>query len=220
MLQKIKAVIFDFDGTLLDVREAGIKALVQLFQKYDLNMNEKNARAIRDWRLDDIVANLNNSLLEKSGGQPVGKHEIRDFLNQIEYCLFSDTLPVLYKLKIENVLLLLVSNRTNQDLVQKMQKYGLNENLFFYVKGVEGTLLEKPHPDSIAEAINLLRRQKIIIPDQVISVGDHLVDMQVAQAWNIQFFALTCGVTNKQSFLNAGLPECRIFNSLAELFSK
>ncbi|MFH0779248.1 MAG: HAD hydrolase-like protein [Parcubacteria group bacterium] len=220
MINGFKAVIFDFDGTLLDVYESGVQFLIKLFNKYDLELSDKKARSIRDRTLPDVMGFFNESLANELNKPPVSEEEVLAFLNQRQDKLFPDALTVLSKLKMDGALLLLVSNRPDQDLAKQMRQCGLDEKMFFYVKGVYGTPFEKPRPDAIAEAVALLRHERIIVPDQIIAVGDHLLDWQVAVAWNIRFFALTCGVTTKQKFLEAGLPEHRIFDSLSDLFLK
>lgn len=222
MLHRIKAVIFDFDGTLLDVYEIGVQFLIKLFNKYGLELSDKKARSIRDWRLREIMDFFNESLAKKLRKPPVSEEEIVNFLNQsqCQYKLFSDTMTVLRRLKQEGTLMLLVSNRTDQGLAEQLSKHEIDGNFFFYVKGVYGTPAEKPHPDCLLEAVELLRARNVIVPDEVICVGDHLLDMQAADAWNIRFFALTCGVTTRQKFIEASLPESHVYGSLSDLFLK
>lgn len=128
MLHGIKAVIFDYDGTLLDIYETGVQFLIKLFNKYGLELSDEKARSIRDWRLRDVMDFFNESLAKKLRKPPVSEEEIVNFLNQsqCQYKLFSDAMTVLRRLKHDGTLMLLVSNRTDQGLAEQLSKYKID----------------------------------------------------------------------------------------------
>jgi len=67
-------------------------------------------------------------------------------------------------------------------------------DLFVAVLGDEDVALNKPDPEMLLAAI-----EKLALPkDEVVMVGDSLVDIQAAQNTGIRIFAVPSGTTRKE----------------------
>lgn len=213
MIERVRAIIFDLDGTLIDVYEEGIRVFQNFFKERHLPIpTREDVVRVRDLKLMEAIKRFWPSSLPFPP-----REEIREYFErEMSISLFPGVSAILDKLYQESIFLILISNRSRESILDKLKRVGLDANLFFHIEGVEGTPFEKPNPKAIEKALHRLKEKGIIIPDNVISIGDNLMDFQIAKAWGIKFFALSWGVTSKEKFIESGVPQNNIFDSLVD----
>ena len=84
-------------------------------------------------------------------------------------------------------------------------------DFFNVLIGNEDIKQPKPHPESIYQALDKLH----IYPNEMIYVGDSIVDGETAQNAAVPFIGVTTGMTTKHEL--AVYPHLAIINSLQEL---
>ena len=124
-----------------------------------------------------------------------------------------DTIDFLFERRIP---LGILSNKPTEDLWQRLKHTALNPRVFAFVFGEQSTVFHKPHGRAFDEAKALFAR-KTIRSNEILYVGDLTVDFFSARSAGIQFAGVLSGFHSKRMFLNAGLGEEWLMDSVADL---
>lgn len=76
--------------------------------------------------------------------------------------------------------------------------------------------VHKPNPRVFDEVLSALGEPEIL-NEEIIYVGDSLIDFETAKNRGIDFYAVITGVHSKQDFINAGLRNQNIFDNFPNL---
>lgn len=173
----IKAVIFDFDGTLAntlkDLMVAGNRALKMYgFPEHD----EENYKIFVGNGWEDLIRKATNYSADE---ETFGKifNEFRDYYN-VHYCdetVAYDGLPELIAACKERGLLVAIVTNKKQEITNIMvdELYG---DVFDIVCGASDKYPSKPDPASTLSVMERLG----VKPEECIFIGDSCVDMQTA----------------------------------------
>lgn len=112
----------------------------------------------------------------------------------------------------------IVTNRARALCGLRMRQGGVPEDLFEFVLTLEDLPAAKPDPGALAPALVRLReRDPGLAPEEVLYVGDRVLDARAAAGAGVGFVAVLTGVETAAAFRAAGVPEARILASVAEL---
>lgn len=195
----LKAIIFDFDYTLGDSTK-GI-ALSINYALEQLGQSEK--------RIEDIKKTIGLSLKDTYFALTS-----RDDLNETEKFaklfkekadiimvdntqLYEGVKEALQKLKAKGYKLAIVTTKFHYRIEQILTKFNANE-LIDIIVGAEDVKVEKPNPEGLLWAIEHLEVTK----EEVLYVGDSLVDARTAENAKVKFAAVLTGTTTKDEFAN------------------
>ncbi|MBN1801082.1 MAG: HAD family hydrolase [Candidatus Lokiarchaeota archaeon] len=228
--RSFKGIIFDFDGTLLDIKNAMVKAIEEIFAENKIDFEPEAS-------LQEIGA-----LLETLQGYPLPKivlnsYEIfkyittfkdityikkilistKIFAKYLEYARQAPLVPGARELLeiLKNKLgcdLFIISHNKKENLLFHLDKYGILN----YFKGVFGTddlPALKPDPQSLEPAI---KEYPISVKrSEFVMIGDMPTDIQAGREAGFQTIALASGISNRNVLLNSR-PNL-IVNTLTEL---
>jgi len=195
---RVKAIIFDLDGTLVDSRQAFIMQNYELLRKF----------APESATIEDAVSLLGQSptqILQKlSGEQKDYSEEVRMIdESYVKYymkkfvSLFPGAMDCLKQLKKRKIKLGLATNTSSVILNDCMEWTGLSKVIDDAVSA-EQVPREKPAPDILLETIKRLR----VRPEQTIYVGDTHLDVVAAkEAGMISFVTLRNAIDNPSAVL-------------------
>ncbi|MHA1734406.1 MAG: HAD family hydrolase [Promethearchaeota archaeon] len=206
--REVKAIIFDFDGTLLDVRPPLRRAVAEVLDKHCIYVGPDMDRT-----LDEVGV-----IMEAVQGTPMPKiilqaHEIFSFVTVL------DEYRVIKKLRIATEIfskygkvekdarffpgvadflkatagdfdLFVVSHSKTETVLHHLEVEGVSD-LFSGVYGSDAIPAMKPDPAALAP---VLAEVEHLRPDQLIVVGDMPTDLEVGQhvgAWTV---GVTCGI--------------------------
>ena len=111
----------------------------------------------------------------------------------------------------------IVTNRERMSFEQIINGLEIDRSKFKFIQSCSDTKFHKPDPRVFERYWETLDRQKIS-PNQILYVGDHLVDHQAANAAGFQFIGVLSGkATNRQDFLNVGVDGNSILESVWDL---
>ena len=111
----------------------------------------------------------------------------------------------------------IVTNREKTTFEQLLDGLDIDRSKFKFIQSCSDTPFHKPDPRVFERYWKTLDRTKIY-PNQILYVGDHLVDHQAATAANFQFVGVLSGkATNRQDFLDAGVDANSILDSVWDL---
>ena len=193
-MMKLKAVIFDLDGTILDTLE-DLKNSVN----FALSKNGLPVRTIDEIRT--FVGNGIRLLMERAVPENTDSSVVdrcfEDFKAHYKEHSADKTKPyegiiaLLDELKSKGVKLAVVSNKADFAVQTLVEKYF--QGLFDFAVGEREGIRRKPCPDSVNEAIKVLDAS----PDEVVYVGDSEVDVETSRNAGVKCVAVTWGFRDK-----------------------
>ena len=210
-----KAVIFDFDYTLGDSTNGIVLSINYALEK--LNLKTQETKTIQK----TIGLSLKDTLFELSGIQD--DEAVRKFTEYFKEKadevmvdntrFYEGALEIMEKLGSEGRLLGIVTTKYHYRIEQILAKNNAR-NVIDVIVGGDDVKKEKPDPEGLLAAIDKLNVSK----DQVLYVGDSIVDAKTAQSAGVDFVAVLTGTTKREEFLNYAHEA--VEESVRELHSK
>ena len=201
-LQGIRAVIFDFDGTLavLNIDFSVMRERIfDLMKRYDVQED-----TIQEKYLLEIIDEVYQTLWEKnpSGAETFyqGAHEI---LHEIEMKaaeagkLIPGTEATLKSLRRKGINIGIIT-RNCEDAVRKVFP-DINDFCDVFVSR-NSVKKVKPHPDHLTCVMESLK----ISGEEAVMVGDHITDIQAGKRVGMATIGVLTGRTKKEEFEKAG----------------
>lgn len=213
MLYKFRAIIFDFDDTLIDS-----KAGIAYHQK---------VAASRGWRVPA------KEELEKYWGlgweEFIGKcwpeisfvafRQAYIDYNQKEprrYTHFSGGRETIKKLKKQGFVLAILSNRNTQSILDVLGQMDFSLDDFDMICGEEEVFFHKPDPRAF-DGILVELGKKGVVPEEMIYVGDTGFDLAASRGRGIKFVGVLSGLTDRTEFAALGVPASDVIKSVKDL---
>lgn len=180
-MNKIRAVIFDMDGVLIDAREWHYEALNRALGLFGLEISRYDHLIT----YDGLPTRKKLQMLSLERGLPQRLH---DFLNTIKQIytmelIFTKCKPLFYhqyalsRLKHEGYKLVVASNSIRKTVEVMLEKAGLDEYLEFTLSN-QDVEHSKPHPEIYFTAIERLG----LLPEECLILDDNEHGIQAAIA--------------------------------------
>jgi len=205
----IKAVLFDFDGTLID-------SVDSVWKEY-----QRTARLLHlpERRFEDFARQLGRPWEEAlenlwPGVDAVKFTEIYR-LEKEKATLIEGVSQTLGRLK-SRYILGIITSRGGKTLFQHLDSTGIDKKMFKIILHRESLSNHKPHPDALLQAC----KQLGITPQEAVYVGDAIVDSQCAHNAGMKFIGVLTGGANRKDFEEAGLKKEDILDTLKNLPKK
>jgi phosphoglycolate phosphatase len=195
----MKAVIFDFDGTLTELT-LDFGSLKDEIIKIALNCVP--ADIVRSSEDRFIIEMIYRIAKQMDAGGPEFQKEAFNRLKSLELeaskgkDVFPYTRTVLTGLQEKNIKAAIIT-RTCRDVLKQVFP-DMNEYIHTVVTR-EDIREVKPDPAHVIEALRLLG----VIPEEAMVVGDHPTDIQAGRALNVKTVGVLSGRTGKKAFQEA-----------------
>jgi len=209
---KIKALVFDWDGTLMD-SVAKIVACTQAAAR-DLGLAVppfEEAKQIIGLGLHPAMAKLFN-ITDETEVQRVADRYRHHFLGDepTEETLFEGVEQLLRQFESEGYLMAVATGKSRRGLDHVLQKTSLGD--LFHITRCADETFSKPHPQMFLEIVDFLG----IEAGEALMIGDTEYDMQMAvNAGAAGGLGVTYGVHDRQHLLRHGALTC--FDDLREM---
>ena len=204
---KLKALVFDLDGTLLDSFAAHYDVFQITFARFNIQMDRQRF-------LDSYSPNWYKTYEGMGLPQKEWKAADRIWLEQVEHQepnLFSGVYETLRKLN-ESRTLGLVTSGSKRRVVQDLDRTGIG-SLFKVVVTGDDIKQPKPSPDGLEAALHKLDIQ----PEECVYIGDANADYEMALAAGAIFIGVRSAY---DSFKNSTAFTClETVNELPGLLS-
>ncbi len=209
-ISKYKAIIFDFDETLVksySVKWSQHQAVAKKF--YGVNLTEETIRKYWGMPFEEMIGLF---------------YEHKDTVENMMKSYFSldylyrkhpyeDTIKVLNFLHDNHYFLGLVTSMTRESVVDDMNESEMPYDKFDLIQGSTDSEFHKPDPRVFDGLISQLVKLDIK-KEEALYVGDDIRDMQAARGAGIGFVAVPNGLTTRKEFEDQR-ADC--LNSLSDL---
>jgi HAD superfamily hydrolase (TIGR01549 family) len=209
-MSKIKAVVFDFDGTIVDTFEHNIRALEMTLASRNLHYSREELRAIMGMLLVEIYEKLapgeDAELLTRQHQATQETPELFELIAEYE-----GLRELIEELQGQHIKLAIQTNRSRASLQLILDHLEL-EPFFDCIITPQDITHPKPHEEGILKIAKILRVQ----PAEMMMVGDSHFDILAGKtAKTAATVGLTHGFGKREELEAAGADY--IIDSLAEL---
>ena len=169
----------------------------------------KAAAAVIGLSLDVAMSTLFPAHLEQKRLLVLAYQKAYKAGNNIESPLFAGTEPMLHRLQQEGAMLAIATGKSRQGLNRVLAQTGLEE--VFVTSRTADEASSKPSADMLQQII----AEQGINPEQVVMVGDSLLDMKMAQNANVDAVAMSWGAADKSALSSThALATCDNYEQL------
>lgn len=212
---KYGTVLFDFDYTLADATKGIVSSFNYAFSKLDLP--ECDPECIKNTvglPLDKAFIRLTNSRNEIliSSFLTLFREKANEVMSR-NTVLYADTIKTLQRLKWNGLNTGIITTKYHFRIVETLNMHGAMD-LIDVIVGGEDVKVLKPSPEGLLLAIDSLNEKL----NNVLYIGDSLIDAKTALAANVDFAAVTTGTTEETEFLQ--YPCIKIVKNLSGLFEE
>ena len=206
---KIRAIIFDHDGTLVESYK-GIAQCLQLTCN-DLGkpkLTEDEILASIGPTLEERFAQLWGEMAAEEGARLYREHYEKHFLTGS--CLIPGVKDTLDEIEAKGLLMACVTNKTWNYCLRQLEYFELADKMMVIYGNGQG-FRTKPEPDMLFAALNHMK----VKPDEAVMVGDTPIDVATAKAAGVRPWAVQSRYTSLEVLENAD-PE-KIFDKFADI---
>jgi len=188
----IRAVLFDWDGTLADTAEASYRCYVRMFSEFDIPFDrETYARTYSpNWYHTFRALGLDEEHWSRADECWLG-HFAKERVD-----LLAGAREVLETLTSRGLATGIVTSGGRERVERELELHGLGAHLHERVYGSE-VKEKKPHPEGLLLCLDRLRMH----PHEAVFVGDSPEDIEMARAANVYAIAVTGGYPNRDALL-------------------
>ncbi|MDO5520156.1 MAG: HAD-IA family hydrolase [bacterium] len=192
-----KAVLFDFDYTLGDSTKGIIECMDFAFEKMGCMKKSENAiRKTIGHRLQDAYVQLEQD--EDMGNSELFKKYYLEKADEVmtdSTTLYQGASDIIKALKEKEIKLGVVTTKQRYRILDILKKFNIKQ-YFDVVIGGDSVHKEKPDPEGLVLAMDLLKMER----EDILYVGDSLVDARTAKSAGVDFLAVLTGTTMKEEF--------------------
>lgn len=171
----IKAIITDFDGTLVDTFEANYKSYKKVF--YDVanyDLTEEFYRKSFGLRIDDICKKIN--IVDKNIINEIKNQKVKAYINNLQFIKLNQSLfNTLQYFKSQGLKIVLATTASKMNLMNVLKYLDL-ESLFDIIISGDDVKYGKPDPEVYNVALDKLN----MLGDQVLVFEDSNVGIEAA----------------------------------------
>jgi len=210
LVSNLKAVIFDFDDTLVATRQSRIPILRRLALEFGYKLRKDDIEVHWGRPFDEFVKAIMPGVA------------YRDFFEEYSKRLF--TRPPVLQSGIKNfvtnlykngVCIYVLSSGSRKLVIQDLEAKGMMQ-FISKLWGHEDTNYCKPDPRTLNPVLQSLE-EKGIQREYVVYIGDSLADLEISSKNGLIFIAVTTGVHNKIDFSRKGIRSSHILSTITQL---
>jgi HAD superfamily hydrolase (TIGR01509 family) len=210
MGNKIKAVIFDLDGTLVDSNDAHAESWVKVIENSGYYVSFEKMRSLIGMGSDKLLPAAIGVEKDSEEGQQIARERTVLFMN--EYAPNLKPQPgvhkLLEKLRNQGYKLVIATSAEPEELERLLEATGVLE--YFHEQTSSGEVKNsKPDPDVMKVAL----KKTGYPPEQVVMIGDTPYDVEASRKAGLTVIALRCGGWNDADLTGA----IAIYNDPADL---
>jgi pyrophosphatase PpaX len=194
---RLQAVLFDWDGTLVNTAEASYRCYEKLFGSYGIAFDRDAFRRTYspNWHLTYSALGLAEERWAEAD-----KRWLSHYCEE-EIVLIEGARDALLRVRAADLRAGLVTSGDRVRVSRELADLGMAE-LFEVLVCAEDTVHRKPHPEPLLLALQRMR----LAPDETVYVGDSPEDVQMAKAAGVRTVGIPGGFPNREA-LAAARPD-------------
>jgi HAD superfamily hydrolase (TIGR01509 family) len=210
---KIRGVILDVDGTLVDSNDAHARAWVEAFAENGVKVEFEKTRRLIGMGGDKLMPEVSGIEEESEPGEKISKRRGEIFKEKYlpKVRAFPKTRELLLRLK-EDGLKLAVASSAKEDELKPLLKIAGAIDLIEEKTSSDDAENSKPDPDIIKAALEGLGFR----PEEVFMLGDTPYDIEAAGRAGVKVIALRSGGWDDEALRGAAA----IYDDPADLYEK
>ncbi len=198
---KYKAIIFDFDDTLVESRLqkwAQHKHVAKKF--YNIDLQDEEIRQHWGKPFHELISILykNSDNIENMDKAIISTKE--DFLKNC----YQGAMEMIKEFIHQKVEIGVLSAANTPHLVEDLTRFDFPITKFFCIQGADQTKVHKPNPQVFKPIFEKIK-EKGINPSEILYVGDSLDDFEASKGAGIDFIGVATGLYSKEDFQNKGV---------------
>ena len=207
----IKALIFDFDGLILDTETALLRSWEEIYAEYDITVSKVEWASLLGTSTDLPAA---YEIIEKHIGEPIDRESIRTrrIQRELELLESEEVMPgvvdIIAEARERGLRLGVASSSDRKWVIGHLMRLGLHTH-FESIRCADDVLRTKPSPDLYLAVLRDMGLQ----PDQAIAFEDSLHGVEAAKEAGIFCVAVPNNVTRHLPMPEADLT----VNALLEM---
>lgn len=190
MSKRLRAVLLDVDGTLIDSNDAHAQSWVDTFNEFGLDVPFDKTRALIGKGGDKLLPELTGIEMDSAGGKEMAERR-KAIFNSVylpKLHAFPGAHELLDRFKAEGLKLVIATSAQRDELSKLLEQAGLEELVDRKTSSSDADH-SKPDPDIIAAA---LKKGGIGAVDALM-VGDTPYDVEAAARAGVKTVAFRCG---------------------------
>lgn len=205
----IKAILFDFDDTLVQTKVIRFEAVKHTAKKfYNLSLTDEHISKHWGKPFAEMMLEIFNHVDTSENIIERYKSILPEYPNKP----YPETLDTINALKV-GYKLGIVSSSSTELIISGLKNVGIDPSQFDYIQGAEKSEFHKPD-GRVFEPSLLFLQQLNISRDQVVYVGDSIDDFAAAKSADIHFIGVHGRTISKEDFDKV---EARSISSLKEI---
>jgi HAD superfamily hydrolase (TIGR01509 family) len=187
---RVKGVILDIDGTLIDSNDAHAKAWVDAFREFDYDVPYARARALVGMGGDNLLPEAINVDKESEEGEALSKRRGEIFEQKYLHTInpFAGTRGMIERMRDEGLEIAIGTSASNKELKPLLEIADVLD-LIDTKTSADDAESSKPDPDIIHAALKRLK----MASDEVLMVGDTPYDIEAAGKAGVRTVAFRSG---------------------------
>ena len=181
----IKAIIFDFDGVIIESFDIKTRAFRELFKIYPLHVEDiveyhkQNGGVSRYKKFEYIHSNILKKPLDEATIKELGEKFSELVIEEVKKCPYVPGVLDFIRERSKNSRLFIASGTPEDELRTIVEARGLSG----YFKGIHGS------PATKSEIIMQILKSEKLKREEVIFIGDTITDHREAVKAKVQFLA-------------------------------
>ncbi len=198
--ERVRAVICDVDGTLVDSNDAHARAWVRALTDAGYEVPFDKVRPLIGMGGDKILPMLTGLDTEDASARPIAEARRRIFANDYLPLLVPQpgARHLLLMLK-EHGMRITVASSAEESELEKLLKMGFVDDLVEHAVSKDEAGRSKPDPDGVAAALAHLG----LPAGEVVMIGDTPYDIEAAGRLGVGTIAFRCGGFSSQDLADA-----------------
>ena len=212
--KRLKAVIFDIDGTLIDSNDAHAESFVAAFKKFGVTVPFVELKWLIGMGADLILEKyLTKKEIEKFGA-PLTEYRKQIFLGEYlpKLKVFPKMRGLLEKIKRDERRIALASSASDEELAKYHELLKI-EDLLDEETSSDDAEKSKPAPDIFQAA---LRKLKDIEINEALVVGDTPYDAEAARKARLRIIGVKSGGWSRERLTDAGC--LAVYENIGEIY--
>jgi HAD superfamily hydrolase (TIGR01549 family) len=213
---RLKAVIFDVDGTLVDSNHLHVQAWQEAFRKYGKELEARDIHKQIGKGGDQLMPEFcSEEELDRYGEELEefrGELFLDDYLDRVRP--FPRVRELFERVKADGLRIALASSAKEDEVETHKKNLNIAEHVDF-ATSADDVAKSKPSPDIFQAALDGLQD---VAPNEAVIIGDSPWDAIAAKKAGIQMIGLLSGGFSEEELRNAGVAE--IYRDVADLLER